>query len=281
MKGVILAAGYGTRLLPVTKTVPKELLPLVDTPAIHWIVDEFLRSGVKEILIVTNRRKKALEDYFDREIELETHLSAKRRKALLDKLEPPEAMITFIRQKEMLGTGDALLCCEPFVRKEPFVVAHPDDVLLSRYPLTKRLVQAHHKTKRTVLSLFECEESELEHLALVAGDFTKDPVRVQKIVEKPGRENAPSRYGVLGRYLFTPEIFSAIRACWDDASDPEVVQPLAINRLSARGRVVAKICPDERLDVGKPLGYLKAVTQVALSRPDLAAPFREYLKSIL
>ena len=136
MKGVILAAGYGTRLLPVTKTVPKELLPLVDTPAIHRVVDEFLRSCVKEILIVTTRRKKALEDYFDREVELEAHFSAKRRKALLGKLELPDAAITFVRQKEMLGTGHALLCCESFVRKDPFVVAHPDDVLLSKYPLT-------------------------------------------------------------------------------------------------------------------------------------------------
>lgn len=281
MKGVILAAGYGTRLLPVTKTVPKELLPLVDTPAIHWVVDEFLRSGVKEILIVTNRRKKALEDYFDREVELEMHFSVKRRKALLDKLELPDAAITFVRQKEMLGTGHALLCCESFVRKDPFVVAHPDDVLLSQYPLTKSLIQAHKKKEKTVLSLFECEDFELDHLALVDGDFTKDPVRIKKIIEKPGRKNAPSRYGVLGRYLFTSEIFSAIRACWNNLPDPEYVQPLAINRLAAKGRVVAKICPDTRLDVGKPLGYLKAITQVALSRPDLATPFREYLKEIL
>ena len=120
MKGVILAAGYGTRLLPVTKTVPKELLPLVDTPAIQLIVEEFVRSGVQEILIVTNRRKKALEDYFDREIELEASLKAKRRKDLLAKLEPPKASITFVRQKEMLGTADALLCCESFRRERGF-----------------------------------------------------------------------------------------------------------------------------------------------------------------
>ena len=104
---------------------------------------------------------------------------------------------------------------------------------------------------------------------------------VKKIIEKPGRKNAPSRYGVLGRYLFTSEIFSAIRTCWNNLPDPEYVQPLAINRLASKGRVVAKICPDTRLDVGKPLGYLKAITQVALSRPDLATPFREYLKGIL
>ncbi len=281
MKGVILAAGYGTRLLPVTKTVPKELLPLVDTPAIQLIVEEFVRSGVQEILIVTNRRKKALEDYFDREIELETSLKAKRRKDLLAKLEPPKASITFVRQKEMLGTADALLCCESFVGKEPFVAAHPDDVVLSRAPLTRTLIRAHKKTGKAVLSLFRCEESELDHLALVDADFRKDPVRVRRIVEKPGRDNAPSRYGVLGRYLFTREIFPAIRACWDDAPDPEIVQPRAINRLAARGRVMAKISRDERLDVGKPLGYLKAITRVALSRPELSGPFREYLRSVL
>lgn len=281
MKGVILAAGYGTRLLPVTKTVPKELLPLVDTPAIQWVVEEFVASGVREILIVTNRRKKALEDYFDREIELEAHLKAKGRRDLLARLEPPGARVSFVRQKEMLGTADALLCCEAFIAGEPFVAAHPDDVVLSRSPLARTLIQAHRKTGRTVLSLFACEPAELAHMGAVEGDFDKDPVRVKRIVEKPGEKNAPSRYAVLGRYLFTPEIFPAIRACWKDAPDPERVQPLAINRLAAKGRVVAKVCRDPRLDVGKPLGYVKAVAAVALARPDLAGPFREYLKGIL
>ncbi len=281
MKGVILAAGYGTRLLPVTKTVPKELLPLVDTPAIQWVVEEFVQSGIRKILIVTNRRKKALEDYFDREVELEIRLEARGRKDLLAKVEPPEVTISFVRQKEMLGTADALLCCESFASGDPFVVAHPDDVVLSPPPPAGTLIQTHEKTGKTVLSLFECEEAELDHLALVDGNFTEDPIRVREIVEKPGRENAPSRYGVLGRYLFTPEIFPAIRALWDDAPDPEGVQPLAINRLAKEGRVVAKVCVGERLDVGKPLGYLKAITQVALTRPDLAKPFREYLKGIL
>ncbi|MFQ5915548.1 MAG: UTP--glucose-1-phosphate uridylyltransferase [Nitrospinota bacterium] len=281
MKGVILAAGYGTRLLPVTKTVPKELLPLVDTPAIQWIVDEFLQSGIGEILIVTNRRKKALEDYFDREVEVETHLEGKRREDLLAKLSPPKATISFVRQKEMRGTADALLCCERFVSGNPFVVAHPDDVVLSRSPLTKTLIEAHRETGRTVLSLYECEPEELDQMGVVDGDFGEDPIRVREIVEKPGARDAPSRYAVLGRYLFTPEIFPAIRAAWDDAPEPEVAQPVAINRLAEKGRVVAKVCEGERLDVGKPLGYLKAITSVALTRPDLAGPFREYLKSVL
>lgn len=281
MKGVILAAGYGTRLLPVTKAVPKELLPLVDTPAIQWVVEEFIRSGVRQILIVTNRRKRALEDYFDREVELEANLRAKRRKDLLAKLEPPAASISFVRQKEMLGTADALLCCERFVDGETFVAAHPDDVVLSRSPLTQALIRTHRKTGRTVLSLYACEPAELDHMGIVDADFRKDPARVRQIVEKPGEKNAPSRYAVLGRYVFTPDIFPAIRAAWDDAPDPERVQPLAINRLAKRGRVVAKVCKDPRLDVGKPLGYLKAVTTVALQRPDLAEPFREYLKGIL
>ncbi|MQY76701.1 MAG: NTP transferase domain-containing protein [Spirochaeta sp.] len=152
MKGVILAAGYGTRFLPVTKTIPKEMLPLIMKPAIDFIIEEFLASGIEDILVITSRRKKALEDYLDREMELEYIFEKEKARNKLKNISPPEARFYFIRQQEMLGTGHALMLARPFIGNEPFIVAYPDDLLLGRKPLAVQLIETYEQTGCTVLA---------------------------------------------------------------------------------------------------------------------------------
>ena len=152
MKGLIIAAGYGTRFFPVTKTIPKEMLPLINKPSMDFIIDEFISSGIKDILIITSRRKKTLEDYFDREVELESILTKQGADEKLSIITPPDANIFFVRQKEMNGTGHALLLARPFIGNEPFVVAYPDDIIFSKKPLAKQLIEKYEETGCCVLS---------------------------------------------------------------------------------------------------------------------------------
>ncbi len=167
MKGVIIAAGYGTRFLPVTKTIPKEMLPLVDKPAIDFIVEEFVQSGINDILIVTSRRKKSLDDYFDRETELESNFYLKSDFENLSKIAPVNANIYFVRQKSMLGTGNAILSCKGFVGDSPFVVAYPDDIVFSKIPLAKQLIDIYNETGKNVLAV-EKKESDLSRYGVIS-----------------------------------------------------------------------------------------------------------------
>ena len=179
MKGVILAAGYGTRFLPGTKTVPKEMFPLINVPVIHLIVDEMIEAGIADILIVTSRRKKALEDYFDREIELESTFAAEGADEKLARIKPIAANIFFLRQRQMAGTGDALLLCEPFVGDSPFVVAYPDDVLLSGPSLAGQLVELYPRTELPVLAGQELPDKDIARYRVVASP-AEDAVAVRR-----------------------------------------------------------------------------------------------------
>ena len=261
VKGVILAAGYGTRFLPITKTIPKEMLPLIDIPSIQLIVKEFIDSGIKDILIITSRRKKVLEDFFDREIELENNLNSGK----LAKLKEFDANIFFTRQKFMGGTGDALLLCEPFVGKSPFIVAYPDDILISEPPFSLQMIEEHKKSIThnnpsgcTVLC-GEYIDGDVSRYGVMDIEKNEKLIYVKKMVEKPEKGKEPSNCISLGRYLYTHEIFKALKEVKKQYKENgEFYQTEPINILAGEGKVICKIFEGLRLDTGTPEGYIKS-----------------------
>ena len=273
IKGVIVAAGYGSRFLPVTKTVPKEMLPLIDRPAIDFIVREFLESGIRDILIISSRRKKTLEDYFDREIELETVLPAGGQKR--ESIVPPEGHFHFVRQQEMKGTGHALLLAQAFTGNDPFVVAYPDDIVLGETPLSRQLIQAHEETGCSVLATQNLIDQDVSRYGVVAPQTGGNPCQIRSLVEKPAQGTEPSKLVSFGRYLFTADLYSELHQGLAGHEGGEYYHIGAINQLAAKGKVVALDFKGERLDTGEPLGYLEAICRYALSRPDLSRQARE------
>lgn len=275
MKGVILAGGYGSRFLPVTKTVPKEMLPLIDKPSIDFIIEEFLRSGITEILVVTSRRKKVLEDYLDREIELETTFRQKGDNGKLEKIPPPKADFFFVRQKEMLGTGQALLLTRPFVGEEPFVVAYPDDLHVGEVPLARQLIELHERTGACVLATIH-DPPELERYGVLA--IAPDGLHVTDIVEKPPRGREPSREVSIGRYLYTPEIFPLLEEGWrrHDPSKGEYFHIHALRTLARAGKVVFRRTEGERLDTGEPEGFFRSLLVYAQGVPALREVYERF-----
>ncbi|MFP4563193.1 MAG: UTP--glucose-1-phosphate uridylyltransferase [Spirochaetia bacterium] len=275
MKGLIVAAGYGTRFLPVTKAVPKEMLPLIDRPSIDFIVEEFVRSGITEILIITSRRKKSMEDYFDREIELERLFTEEGAAAKLEKVRGPEAEIFFVRQREMLGTGHALLLAEPFMNDEPFIAAYPDDLHFGKTPLAAQLVSAYEETGCSVMATIH-DPPNLERYGVIA--LAEDARHVTDIVEKPAPGTEPSREASIGRYLYTPDIFPCLREGWKAhtaAGSGEYYHTYALKKLMDKNRVIFHRTEGERLDTGAPEGYLKAVLRYASERVELKAVLEE------
>jgi UTP--glucose-1-phosphate uridylyltransferase len=267
MKGVILAAGYGTRFLPWTKTMPKEMIPLVDRPSIDFIVEEFVASGVDEILVVTSRRKKALEDWFDREIEMETVLAGPadaRKRALI---EPPRARFLFTRQSQMRGTGDAMLLARPFVGNEPFVLAYPDDLHFGEVPLARQLIETWQKTGCTVLATLH-DPPDLNRYGIIS--IAPDGLHVTDIVEKPPKGAEPSREASIGRFLYAPGFLEELAEQRKRHTSGEFFHTPAVQALARRGRVVFRRLEGERLDTGEPGGYLEAILRYAETRSDLA-----------
>jgi UTP--glucose-1-phosphate uridylyltransferase len=275
MKGVILAGGYGSRFLPVTKTVPKEMLPLIDKPSIDFIIEEFLESGINEILVVTSRRKKVLEDYLDREIELEYTFRAQGDNGKLDKLAPPEAHFFFVRQKEMLGTGHALLLTRPFIGEEPFVVAYPDDIHLGRVPLSRQLIDTYRETGCTVLATIY-DPPEIQRYGTLA--IAPDGQHVTNIVEKAPKGQEPSREVSIGRYLYTPDFFPLLAEGWERHSGGEYFHTEALRTLARAGRVVFKRIEGERLDTGEPEGFFRSLLLYAQAVPALKEVFERFVQ---
>lgn len=270
MKGIIVAAGYGTRFLPVTKTIPKEMLPLIDRPSIDFIVDEFIRSGIRDILIISSRRKKVLEDYFDREIELETLFEGEHNHEKSEKIAPKDADIYFVRQREMKGTGHALLLAEPFIGKEPFIVAYPDDLHFGEPPLSSQLIETYKATNCSVMATIHDPPDINRYGVLALGE---DGLHVTDIVEKPAPGTEPSREVSIGRYLYTPDIFLYLREGWDRhrQANPgaEYFHTYALKKQMEGGNVVFKRTAGTRLDTGTPAGYLRAVLHYASGVPEL------------
>ena len=282
MKGVILAAGYGTRFLPGTKTIPKEMFPLIDTPAIDLIVREMEEAGIRDVLIISSRRKKVLEDYFDREVELETTFAAEgsgRKQSLID---PSPLNFYFTRQQKMAGTGDALLRVEAFAGDSPFVVAYPDDILIEGPSLSGQLIEMYEKTGKTVLAGQEVPDGDISRYGVMDVADEGGVEHVRAMVEKPAPGTEPSRLVGFGRYLYTPEIFTALRRTMPETpAQQEFTQTEAINNLAAEGRVVVKRFEGQLVDVGTPQGYLEAIVAYGLRREEFRQPLLKYLRAVL
>lgn len=281
MKGVILAAGYGTRFLPGTKTIPKEMFPLIDTPAISFIVAEMVEAGIRDILIVSSRRKKALEDYFDREIELESVFRAEGEEEKLQVIEPPSVNFTFIRQQGMSGTGDALLMVEGYSGGDPFVVAYPDDVLLNGPSLSGQLIETYAQTGTSVLAGQELLVGDVSRYGVMNTEMRNGVEFVRAMVEKPAPGTEPSRLVGYGRYLYTAELFDALRESRPSARPGEFTQTVAINELAKQGKVVVRRFAGQVLDVGTPQGYLEAIVSYGLQREEFRDEFLAYLKEVV
>jgi UTP--glucose-1-phosphate uridylyltransferase len=282
MKGVILAAGYATRFLHASKTIPKEMFPLIDRPALDFIVQEMVDSGIQDILLVSSRRKKVMEDYFDREVELTSAFSRSNEFEKLEVIKPIEANIFTLRQQHMMGTGNALMLVEPFVDKEPFVVAYPDDIVLGEKPLSKQLIETWEQTGNTVLSVQELEEDQLWRYGVIDPDGDGNIMNVKKMVEKPKHGTAPSRFVSFGRYLYTPELFDALRTSdKSHSSKSEFTQTEAINHMAALGKVSAVKFEGTRYDLGDPLGFLTSAMQIGLQRSEFKDTLLDEMRRLL
>jgi len=291
-KVVIPAAGMGTRFLPATKAMPKEMLPVVDKPAIQYVVEEATAAGLHEVVMITGRNKRALEDHFDRASELETLLEEKGNFALLDSVrESTElAHMHYVRQAHPRGLGDAVLTAETFVGDEAFVVLLGDDLIDERDPILPTMIKVHEQFGGCVLALMEVLPEEISHygaaaIAPIDSSFGLDGViRITGLVEKPTLEDAPSNFAVLGRYLLTPEIFKILRETKPGRGN-EVQLTDAIAVLAQRnengGPVHGVIFKGRRYDTGDKLGYLQATVRLATEREDLGPKFSEWLKDFV
>ncbi len=282
MKGVILAAGYATRFLPASKTIPKEMFPLIDRPAIDFIVQEMADSGIRDILLVSSRRKKVMEDYFDREVELSSAFSMSNEFEKLEVIKPIEANIFTLRQQHMMGTGNALMLVEPFVDNEPFVVAYPDDIVIGEKPLSKQLIETWEKTGSTVLAVKQMQEDQLSRYGVIEPENSGKIMKVKYMVEKPKQGTAPSQFVSFGRYLYTSDFFDALKTSDKNHSHRgEFTQTEAINHLAANGMVSALEFEGTRYDLGEPLGFLTSAMQIGLMRPEYKKPLLDEMRRMI
>ena len=275
---VIPAAGLGTRFLPATKAQPKEMLPIVDKPCIQYIIEEAIDSGIEDILIITGRNKRAIEDHFDRAVELELTLKAQGKYDLLGLVqELSRVTIHYVRQKEPKGLGHAVLCAKHFVGDEPFAVLLGDDIMDAEVPVLKQLMDVYDDCGGSVLGVQEVPKDRVSSYGVVKPVAVKERLwRADDLVEKPSVEEAPSRLAVLGRYIISPEIFGILEKT-EPGRGGEIQLTDALKKLSEREPVYAYEFEGRRYDVGDKQGYLEATVDFALKRPDLRDPFLRYL----
>lgn len=275
---VFPCAGYGTRFLPATKVVPKEMLPLVDKPVIQYGVEEAIESGLGRIVVITSRGKDSIIDHFDRSVELEVSLRERSKNELLAEMEDIAGLthVISVRQKEQLGLGHAVLQAAPAVGDEPFAVVLPDDVILADPPCLHQMMDVYRETGRPVVALMEVPEDQTHRYGIISGEKVGDRVwRVRDMVEKP-RENAPSNFAIIGRYILPPEIFEILETT-DRGAGGEIQLTDGLRKLIERGEVLGYVFDGTRYDAGEKLGYLKATIDYALRHPSLGNEFREYL----
>jgi UTP--glucose-1-phosphate uridylyltransferase len=282
-KAVIPAAGLGTRFLPATKAQPKEMLPVVDTPAIQYVVEEASRSGLDDILIVTGRGKRSIEDHFDRSFELEHFLESKGKFDDLKMVREVSDMadIHYIRQKDPLGLGHAVAAAEPHVDGQPFAVLLGDDIIHPSLPLLDEMLRVYERYGRSVIAVMEMPEHDIRYYGCIQPEFVDEHLaRVVSIVEKPEPDDAPSNLAVIGRYVLTPDIFEALRET-QPGSGGEIQLTDAINLLAREQAVYAYRFDRGRFDVGNKLDYLKATVQFAIERDDVGPDFRRWLADLV
>jgi UTP--glucose-1-phosphate uridylyltransferase len=282
-KAVIPAAGLGTRFLPASKATPKEMLPLVDKPAIQYVVEEAVRVGITDILIITGRGKRSLEDHFDRSFELEHELARHGKEDLLKQMEEIAdlAEIHYVRQGEPKGLGHAVGVARHHVGDQPFVVMLGDDIMHERSPVLQEMLNGYERHGHSVVALKQVAPKDISSYGCAAVEPAEEGfMRITDIVEKPSPEEAPSNLAVMGRYLFTPDIFDAIEETPPGKGD-EIQLTDAIKLLLNDRGVYGHPFEKGRYDVGNKLDYLRATVELALERDDLGPPFREYLQALL
>ena len=281
-KGVFPAAGLGTRFLPATKAQPKEMLPLVDKPTIQYVVEEAVASGLGEIIIVTGRGTRAIEDHFDASVELEYYLADRGKMEELAQIKTISelASMSYVRQNEPRGLGHAILCAEPLVGQEPFAVFLGDDVVASQTPCMRQLLDAFERYGGPVIAVEHVPPERIHRYGVIAGRRLDDNVyEISDLVEKPTAAEAPSDLAIVGRYVLTPDLFPILAETGEDKSG-EIQLTSGLRTLRARRPMYALAFEGKRYDTGDKLGFLKATVEFALARPDLADEFRAYLKSL-
>ncbi|MBE6049646.1 MAG: UTP--glucose-1-phosphate uridylyltransferase GalU [Clostridium sp.] len=278
-KAIIPAAGLGTRFLPATKAQPKEMLPIVDKPTIQYIIEEAIASGIEEILIITGRNKKCIEDHFDKSVELEMELEKAGKADLLEVVRDISDMVDihYIRQKEPKGLGHAIHCAKTFVGNEPFAVLLGDDVVYSEVPCLKQLIDCYDEYKTTILGVQTVPEENVSKYGIVEGIHIEDRVyKVKDLIEKPAVEDAPSNVAILGRYIITPQIFKILENT-APGKNGEIQLTDALKTLISQEAMYAYNFEGKRYDVGDKLGFLQATIEYALRKPELKDEFINYL----
>ncbi|OYT61248.1 UTP--glucose-1-phosphate uridylyltransferase [Thermoplasmatales archaeon ex4484_30] len=281
-KAVIPAAGLGTRFLPATKSLPKEMLPIIDKPAIHMVVEEAINAGIDDIIIITGRGKRAIEDYFDDSPELEMHLREKGKNELLHIVKKISSManIHYIRQKEPHGLADAILKAEKHVCNEPFAVLLGDDIIKSPSPCIHQLIKAYTKLKSSVIAVQRVEKEKVSRYGIIKGKPIEENLYlIEDIVEKPLPEKAPSNVAAIGRYIFTPEIFDCIKS-----TSPGIGKELqitdSIKILIEKQNVYALEFAGRRYDIGNKTGYVEAIIDFALENKEIGREIRKYVEKL-
>jgi UTP--glucose-1-phosphate uridylyltransferase len=278
-KAVIPAAGLGTRFLPATKSQPKEMLPIVDKPTLQYIIEEAVQSGIEEILIVTGRSKKSIEDHFDRSIELELELEQKGKTEMLKMVQDISNMVDiyFIRQKEPKGLGDAIYCAKSFVGNEPFAVLLGDDIVDSQDPCLKQLIRVYNEYNTSILGVQEVAKEDTDKYGILDVKYIEDRVyKVNDMVEKPKVEEAPSNIAILGRYIITSDIFEILEK-QAPGKGGEIQLTDALKTLAKYEAIYAYNFEGRRYDVGDKLGFLEATVDFALKRLELRDEFMNFL----
>ncbi|NQE46608.1 UTP--glucose-1-phosphate uridylyltransferase AglF [ANME-1 cluster archaeon GoMg2] len=278
-KAVIPAAGLGTRFLPATKSMPKEMLPIIDKPVIQFVVEEAIASGIDDIIIITGRGKRAIEDYFDTSPEIEHHLFQNKKYELLEKIKDISSLadIHYIRQKEPLGLGDAILKAEKHIGNEPFAVLLGDDIIVNEKSVMAQLIECYESVDCSVIGLEEVPLEKVSKYGIVEVEQQGDLFLVKNLVEKPEKEKAPSNLAVLGRYVLTPEIFDCIKEV-NPGYNGEVQLTDALKLLLGSQKIYAKKIEGKRYDIGDQLSYVKAIIDFSLDRKDLKNEIGRYLR---
>jgi UTP--glucose-1-phosphate uridylyltransferase len=281
-KAVVTAAGWGTRFLPATKAQPKEMLPLVDKPMIQYVIEEAVASGIKHVIIVTAIGKRAIEDHFDRSFELEHVLQRKGNGDLLRKLQKISELadICYVRQKEQLGLGHAILVTKELIGDEPFAVFLPDDLIRAEVPAMKQMIEVYNRYQQSVVAVEPVAKEDTKAYGIIKPMQIEDRVyQVQGLVEKPEPKNAPSNLAIVGRYILTPEIFRMLEKT-TPGKGGEIQLTDGLKLLLEKQPIYAYQFEGIRYDTGMPLGFLKASVEFALNRPDIGVKFKEYLRQL-
>jgi UTP--glucose-1-phosphate uridylyltransferase len=286
-KAVFPAAGLGTRFLPATKSQPKEMLPLVDKPVIQYVIEEATSSGIENIIIVTGRGKNAIEDHFDVSYELEKILESRGKTELLDQVRAISKMVSvsYVRQKEALGLGHAILVAKHLVGNEPFAVLLGDDIIDAEIPCTQQMISVFEKYGSSILATQTVDGPDISRYGVIKGEATElgaaspRTYRIQDLVEKPAYAEAPSNLAIIGRYILTPEIFEVLEQTTPDPSG-EIQLTNGLRMLLESQPIYAYRFEGKRYDAGDKLGFLKATVEFALKREDLGGEFASYLKSL-